>query len=566
MRKTIGILLFALLLASGCNRQDSSSRLLSEIDERLASDYPDSAYGLLSGMNVEEMTECDKAYRTLLLLQTALVSENTPPADSLVEAAEGFYEAGAGGDASHSRMYQRILIEKGNLSAQRKEGAKAMQYVLKADSLAEKSDLQMQATINIAKGNVFHKLSGKFDLYAGYYKTAFDIYGKIGRKKQQGMIANFLGGNYSSESKLDSAYKYLKTGLEIAREINDSDVYLNNMVYTSGYHWVKGEHPQAKDAGLEVIKSPRKIKDRKNAFYAVIASYIKLGKVDSALYYKSMMGIDTTNQRDRVFEMSIRKHLAVSDSDYKTAYRYEHLIFDSVNAIIHNDRIEGAKAVIDAYEAPEADRSDANILTTTAVGVMAVILFVLFILVVRKRKKANSSAEEEAKNAPLSEPDTSEEQEKYPDDINVIKETLDSYFHYVSESKNIRDAIEKPEIKSNTSLRMMRHSLKEKGVPEKVWNLLRHYVGELYPGALDHIMQKHTSLTPKDLNFISMLVCDYPYSVIAATLDYSNENYIKTKVSRLKKRLGAETGIKTYFKEISTTPHRKTEQNTSDDC
>lgn len=273
------IILYSILIISGCNGNKTTNKLMPELEqaEKVMFDHPDSALHLLESMEIPS-SQTDKENHALWCLLTSQAQVKlimNISSDSLVRIAYNYYKP-----TDNARRKAMSALYMGDINYDLGNIEEAMQYYLEGKTEVEKTD-------DYKTGYLIMSSLGKLYLYrrlADYAleacTKAYDYAVKDSNKRYQMTSLQNLARCYCISDKLTEAIDIYHKCSDLALEIG----YRNNqyyydvqseiaLVYTNSLQYEKS---------LEILKTFPKIYQHNSL---IGTNYLMLNQYDSAYLY-----------------------------------------------------------------------------------------------------------------------------------------------------------------------------------------------------------------------------------------------------------------------------------------
>ena len=311
MKNILSVSVVALVLVAvvtGCGGMHRYDARLAAADS-LMHDVPDSALALVQAVDPASLTrEGDRAYRDLLLTQARYRCYITATSDSDINRALAYYLQHDGEREKLTRAY----IYKGAVMEELGHPDSAMLYYKQAEAIAAPDDYFNLGYSNLRIAQLYQSLytndSAAYEriIHANYYfslinDTTYSI-------TTLGTIGALL-----CKSDKDSAQIYLEKAISLAQAIN-SPKRFKYQSKLSGLYFYKGNYEKAKNIAMNIIKNSKDVHLDEILFYYYAArSFIKLSRLDSAYYIKSLIpvpvnSLDSMNQCTLLAELAWAEH------------------------------------------------------------------------------------------------------------------------------------------------------------------------------------------------------------------------------------------------------------------
>ncbi len=299
------LLMVAALVSTvtGCQGEARYDARLTVADSLLASD-PDSALALIKTLAPADFaTDGDRAYRDLLLTQARYKCYITATSDSDINRALGYYRAHSGDQEKLTRAY----IYKGAVMEELGHPDSAMLYYKHAEATAAPDDYFNLGYVNLRIADLFLRESSedssiviRLNQAISYYETLQDTFFLV---SALGKLGSMVGYSHP-----DSAKHYLWRAIELSCQF-DSTLQYSHESTLAGVYLFQKEYTQANALAMDVLRHGSEYSFETRFYYYAAMSYIKLGKLDSAMYVMSVMpepedAVDSLTYYNLVSEIS----------------------------------------------------------------------------------------------------------------------------------------------------------------------------------------------------------------------------------------------------------------------
>lgn len=310
--KKIFCLVVIMLFMTACHNSTNYS-ILQQVDS-LMSEHPDSSYNLVQTINPNDLSKADNAYYSLLFT-TAQYKKYIPiPNDSIIDIAVQYYT-----DHFDQDKLTRALMYKGGVLADLNFNKQALESYKDAEKIADTTDCLTYGLLNFRLGELYQKSFIKNNEHINRYKIALKYFKKTNRHKSEIQTLLSIGQLYVTRNK-DSAQIYLNKAINLATLAGDRQlINESRMMYVMCYNYHNIFLNKAKNAALSIYYAKDSIIIGNELYSELVNLYVKLGKIDSALYFykqypQSQTAIDTM-RRHMMLET-----IAKFKNDYKAAY------------------------------------------------------------------------------------------------------------------------------------------------------------------------------------------------------------------------------------------------------
>ena len=241
------------LLVFGC----TSPKTVVELEQadELMSNHPDSAYALIRSINPDDIHgRADRAFYALLYTQAQYKNYETIQSDSLIDVAVDYYE----NKPVKDRLTRAYMYKAAALSDMERH-KEAIEWLKKAEKVASMSDYLILGLINYQIGALYQTNFVANNEHIVRYKIALKNYRLAGHKRFENNTLSRIGQLYIRRD-IDSAFKYLKQGIELSKEISDSIFLFENISLLATAFNQNKNYNYGKELSLSVVNNHSNIK------------------------------------------------------------------------------------------------------------------------------------------------------------------------------------------------------------------------------------------------------------------------------------------------------------------
>ena len=283
MRITALVALCALFL--GCPQKSPNMAALTQIDSLLQKkDYAE-AVKEISVIDPASLDEGERALYALLLTEAEYKNYDPITSDALINQAVRYYQGSNDREkATRSLLYQGCVYEVLG------EPEKAVDSYNKADESADRRDIANKAYAKLRLGVLYQGYAvGAKKIALEKYFEALQLYRLLPDRHYELLCLTNIGAIYrdfKEEEKQDSALYYIDSAIDLAQKQNEVFFIFSNLYHKAEfYELFKQDYLNAKNFAVQAIRIGGREIDHPRAHYCAAKSYIKLGQIDSALYY-----------------------------------------------------------------------------------------------------------------------------------------------------------------------------------------------------------------------------------------------------------------------------------------
>ena len=276
--------LFVLLFAE-CSQRSPDKTALMQIDSLLLRNDYTEALKKIGNIDPASLDEEGRAFYALLLTEAKYKNYDPITSDSLISQAVRYYR-----DSNDREKATRSLLYQGCVYEVLGEPEKAVDSYNKADESADKHDIANKAYAKLRLGVIYQGYAvGAKKIALEKYFEALQLYRLLPDRHYELLCLTNIGAIYrdfKEEEKQDSALYYIDSAIDLAQKQNEVFFIFSNLYHKAEfYELFKQDYLNAKNFAVQAIRIGGREIDHPRAHYCAAKSYIKLGQIDSALYY-----------------------------------------------------------------------------------------------------------------------------------------------------------------------------------------------------------------------------------------------------------------------------------------
>ena len=494
----------------------------------------DSAMLVLRGIEAGELqSDADRALYALLYTQGQYKTMDSIANDSLINVALEYYK-----DNRNRSLYTRALIYKGAVMQELGNDAEAMMWYKRAEANASDDDYMNLGQVNMRMSVLYSLNYADSREIIAKKRKALDYYRKAGNKSYELMCLGGLGGEYRLVD-MDSAYKYLREAIELARELNDEYQLYRNTLMLSRALVTDSLYAEAKDIAVPYIYGGCEYIDD-DIYYDAAMAYAHLGMADSAEYYLGKTS-EPMDEQMRVTRLMALADVAHAQGDYHKAFHYmneseklsEQIVMESKNDSVRHSEVTFEESKHADEKVHLHSMQKVLLLVMAIVAVIAMIMIGLYV----KRRR-------ELKETQM----LMETLEREKSELEKNNERCDGFMsNHIKLMKELKDCYYK--FSSNPVLFMKQyHKLIEVGnYDENFWVQLEQSLPAENKARIEEIKTKHDNVSRDDERVMVMLCLGFTYTEITVCMGYSHPTRIYTKKNEIAKKLKLECSIDEYL-------------------
>ena len=600
MRITALVALCALFL--GCPQKSPNMAALTQIDSLLQKkDYAE-AVKEISVIDPASLDEGERALYALLLTEAEYKNYDPITSDALINQAVRYYQGSNDREkATRSLLYQGCVYEVLG------EPEKAVDSYNKADESADRRDIANKAYAKLRLGVLYQGYAvGAKKIALEKYFEALQLYRLLPDRHYELLCLTNIGAIYrdfKEEEKQDSALYYIDSAIDLAKKQNEEFFIFSNLYHKAEfYELVKRDYRNAKNYAVQAIGIGGKEIEHPRAHYCAAKSYIKLGHIDSALYYLNRSPKSVT-ANDSIMYYKLLADISRFKNDHESWLNYHnraHAMADSILIGSLNDKL---LTIEKKYDLQQEELKNVTLRSelrgawlTVALALLAALALIHLLWRYRNRLRTKENEYELLKsdlNASLTsleqmrltinnyEEELRETGEGYraelarqealvsdmAGEIATVKSSLQEKEHERVQLKDRIAALEAKKAQSDEikaildgqikvvhELIQSSHELDEErfakkfaslmSVPENpraatYWSNLQVLTNDLYGNILeDAIRLGKGRLRESDVNFIALLCCGYSRTAVMICMRFKNVVTISNKKKKIARKMG----------------------------
>lgn len=548
--RQISLLVCLFFVVGGC--QSKWSDTLSAADSLMVN-RPDSAYVLLKSIDPLMLSNQDqRAHYALLYTQAQHKHYELFASDSLIDIAVNYYKKhGSDRQKMQALMYKGVVLNEIGLPHE------AMQWYKQAEKVNDSTNYITLGLLNIRMGDLYRKMYIANKEYIDKYKQAFHYFRLANDSKYVAALYRTVGHSYLLTDR-DSTYLYL----DLADSISVANNYTRQLSYNkqtrAHAYYIDKQYVKSKDLSLDIINTCNNSRVKEVAYDCLARSYANLGRIDSALYYiKSLESINTPEMWVSYYSTLIE--IEKNRGNYKAAFEYNQ------KAEKLSDSITKEAAKADLYQIEK--RYDKTIVETlnqelevgnqlrsyiiTICVLFIVLLVVVAYVIIRRKDMLNREK--------LFLIEQLQRESQHSKSLFAAKLDSESKLKLALENqiKSIRQLIDLSYRSGGDTEKFMdkfRESVRVNQFSDGMWRDLKYMVNEQYGGIIHYLTTTYPQLSEDDLNFLSLMCCDFSYIEMAVCFGYVNERSTYSRRAKLASKMGITIPLDEYIRQqISST-------------
>lgn len=602
--RSVGLaaLIALVVLFSECSQKSPSMTALMQIDSLLLKKDYTGALKEINTIDPASLDEEGRAFYALLLTEAKYKNYDPITSDSLISQAVRYYR-----DSNDREKATRSLLYQGCVYEVLGEPEKAVDSYNKADESADKHDIANKAYAKLRLGVIYQGYAvGAKKIALEKYFEALQLYRLLPDRHYELLCLTNIGAIYrdfKEEEKQDSALYYIDSAIDLAQKQNEVFFIFSNLYHKAEfYELFKQDYLNAKDFAVQAIGIGGKEIDHPRAHYCAAKSYIKLGQIDSALYYLNRSP-ESASANDSIMYYNLLADISRFRNDNESWLNYHDKAHAMADSILIGSLNAKLLTIEKKYDLQKEELKNVTLRSelkgawlTVALALLAALALIHFLWRYRNRLRTKEN-EYELLKSDLDTSLTSLEQMRltinnYEEELRetgegyrtelarqealvsdmageiaTVKSSLQEKEHERVQLKDRIAALEAKKAQSDEikaildgqikvvhELIQSSHELDEErfakkfaslmSVPESpraatYWSNLQVLTNDLYGNILeDAIRQGKGRLRESDVNFIALLCCGYSRTAVMICMRFNNVVTISNKKKKIARKMG----------------------------
>ena len=595
-------LIALVVLFAECSQKSPDKTALMQIDSLLLKNDYTEALKEISTIDPASLDEEGRALYALLLTEAKYKNYDPITSDSLISQAVRYYRGSNDREkATRSLLYQGCVYEVLG------DPEKAVDCYNMADESADRQDIANKAYAKLRLGALYHGyVVGAKRIAVEKYFEALQLYRLLSDKHYELLCLTNIGAIYrdsKEKEKQDSALYYIDSAIDLAQNQNEAYFIFTNLYHKAEfYELFKQDYLNAKNFAVQAIRIGGREIDHPRAHYCAAKSYIKLGQIDSALYYLNRSP-ESASANDSIMYYNLLADISRFRNDNESWLNYHDKAHAMADSILIGSLNAKLLTIEKKYDLQKEELKNVTLRSelrgawlTVALALLAALCLVHFLWRYRNRLRTKENEYELLK----SDLDTSlnsleqmrltinnyeeelrETGEGYraelarqealvsdmAGEIATVKSSLQEKEHERVQLKDRIAALEAKKAQSDEikaildgqikvvhELIQSSHELDEErfakkfaslmSVPENpraatYWSNLQVLTNDLYGNILeDAIRLGKGRLRESDVNFIALLCCGYSRTAVMICMRFNNVVTISNKKKKIARKMG----------------------------
>ncbi len=332
LARSISIMVFIAILLS-CTQKSSNMVALMQIDSLLLRNNYVEALKELNKINSTLLKDDEElALYSLLLTQAKYKNYEPITSDSLINQAVIYYQNSNDKEkATRSLLYQGCVYEVLDYPE------KAVDCYNRAEETADNNDFANKAYANMRLAFLYQTyIVGAKTIAIEKLFKALKLYRLLHDEHYELLCLSDIGAIYrdfNEKEKQDSALFYIDSALELAKKQNDTYFQFANLFNKAEFYELeRNDYLNAKRYVVQAINIGGKEIDHPRAHFCAAKSFVKLGNIDSALYYLNHSPKIHTAE-DSIMYFTLLAEISLFKNDHESWLYYNnkyHSMSDSI--------------------------------------------------------------------------------------------------------------------------------------------------------------------------------------------------------------------------------------------
>lgn len=324
-------MVFMAILLS-CTQRSSNMVALMQIDSLLLKNNYIEALKEISTFNPDTLNEEERALYSLLLTQAKFKNYEPITSDSLINQAVNYYQNSDDKEkATRSLLYQGCVYEVLDYPE------KAVDCYNRAEETADNNDFANKAYANMRLAFLYQTyIVGAKTIAIEKLFKALQLYRLLHDEHYELLCLSDIGAIYrdfNEKEKQDSALFYIDSAIELAKKQNDTYFQFANLFNKAEFYELeRNDYLNAKRYVVQAINIGGKEIDHPRAHFCAAKSFVKLGNIDSALYYLNQSPNIHTAE-DSIMYFTLLADISLFKNDHESWLYYNnkyHSMSDSI--------------------------------------------------------------------------------------------------------------------------------------------------------------------------------------------------------------------------------------------
>ena len=334
-------LIALVVLFAECSQRSPDKTALMQIDSLLLRNDYTEALKKIGNIDPASLDEEGRALYALLLTEAKYKNYDPITSDSLISQAVRYYR-----DSHDREKATRSLLYQGCVYEVLGDPEKAVDCYNKADESADRQDIANKAYAKLRLGALYqgYVVGAKRIAFEKYFE-ALQLYRLLSDKHYELLCLTNIGAIYrdfKEKEKQDSALYYIDSAIDLAQNRNEVYFIFTNLYHKAElYELFKQDYLNAKNFAVQAIRIGGREIDHPRAHYCAAKSYIKLGQIDSALYYLNRSPVSVT-ANDSIMYYNLLADISRFRNDHESWLNYHdkaHAMADSILIGSLNDKL-----------------------------------------------------------------------------------------------------------------------------------------------------------------------------------------------------------------------------------
>ena len=392
--KLLGLCVVVLTMVgalSSCRRYPGDEAAVGSalaVADSLRYDAPAATDSIIRSLDADSLgSRANAALYALLANEVGRYDDQVAAADSLADIAVDYYSLRRWFSKRNRYLYARALMQKATTLNQLYSNELAIRTLSDAEKALSDNDYELLGDVCLLKGKMYADNNSKLHEYIAFYHNAYNNYSLSSNIAKGAEMLSEIGAAYRTHN-LDSSLFYLNKSDSIAREHNLEGLQIKNIAFLSSTYKINKDYRKAITTALNAISSEEfQTEELKETYYVICDSYLKLGMVDSALYYLEKGNFDTIQPKENLTRIIILRKASRISGDYKTAYELSGKEQSQIIQILNDSREKNISTYERKYRIEKLEWKNAMMTVYIVGGTILSILLMTVLIYYNKRNQ-----------------------------------------------------------------------------------------------------------------------------------------------------------------------------------
>ena len=550
-RLPVVILLVVALLVTvvaGCGGMRRHDARLAAADSLMQSD-PDSALSIVEGVCRDSLAnEGDRAYRDLLLTQARYRCYIPATSDSDISRALAWYRVHDG----EREKLTRALIYKGAVMEELSRPDSAMLYYKQAEATAAPDDYFNLGYVKMRIGEIYQNQLPQDSAGIVRLLEARRYFTQLNDTNYLIVTLGKLGA-ISGIRCVDSAKLYLKQAISLAQRFRPTMQYTYKSKL-AGVYLYENNLTLANQLAMDVLLNGRDYSDEEQYIYYAAFSFLKLGKVDSAIWVVRQFALPC-NAIDSMNYWNIMAEISKAEGKSNEVARYLALSKEITARILSSKNQKTAtlnEMVIDKRILANKNASSRQLIILLCV-LMSCFMLLLAAMIIRyfshKKEMVLIRHELEITLSKLNEQHRQSVSGRVSQLLEYRMSAIEELYHdiriKIQDEKRAKKIVPLSSIFSSLS---ERNEILKIQPSDTFWEKVRISVDGEYNNIVSFVEQNYPKLSARDINVFCLFCANFPPHIIRLCLNFANVRSVSNYKNRLiKNKMGLDVSLERFI-------------------